>query len=60
GKQYYWIGVQKVSWNEDPESDYAAVAEGLVSVTPLRTDLTAYTLLEKLKTRSDLLPNVQS
>jgi len=60
GKQYYWIGVQTVSWNEDPSSDYAAVAEGLVSVTPLRTDLTDYGLLEKLKDRSDLLPNVQS
>jgi 5'-nucleotidase len=60
GKQYYWIGVQKLSWDEDPGSDYAAVAEGLVSITPLRTDLTDYRLLEKLKDRSDLLPNVQS
>jgi len=59
GKQYYWIGVQKLSWKEDPCSDYAAIADGLVSITPLRTDLTDYRLLEKLKDRSDLLPNVQ-
>lgn len=48
GKQYYWIGVQKLSWKEDPLSDYAAIAEGLVSVTPLRTDLTDYDAFEAL------------
>jgi 5'-nucleotidase len=56
GKPYYWIGVQKLSWKEDPCSDYAAIADGLVSITPLRTDLTDHRLLEKLKERSDLLP----
>jgi broad specificity polyphosphatase/5'/3'-nucleotidase SurE len=49
--------VQKLSWKEDACSDYAAIADGLVSITPLRTDLTDYRLLEKLKERSDLLPS---
>ena len=52
GKPYYWIGVQKISWKEDPISDFAAVGEGLVSVTPLRTDLTDYPALEILRSRN--------
>ena len=54
GKHYYWIGVQKVSVNEDACNDYAAVTDGLVSITPLRTDLTDYRLLEKLKAWENL------
>lgn len=49
GKHYYWIGVQKLSVNEDPCNDFAAIAEGLVSITPLRTDLTDFRQLEQLK-----------
>ncbi|MGE0882996.1 MAG: 5'/3'-nucleotidase SurE [Blastocatellales bacterium] len=56
GKHYYWIGVQKVSWNDDNCSDFAAIDEGLVSITPLRTDLTDYRLLEQLKDWEDFLP----
>ncbi|MGH9845297.1 MAG: 5'/3'-nucleotidase SurE [Blastocatellia bacterium] len=52
GKQYYWIGVQKISWKQDPDSDFAAIAEGLVSVTPLRTDLTDYGALDLLRHRN--------
>ncbi|MBS1789968.1 MAG: 5'/3'-nucleotidase SurE [Acidobacteria bacterium] len=54
GKQYYWIGVQKVSAHEDPFTDFTAIAEGLVSITPLRTDLTAYSALEQLKEWKDI------
>lgn len=54
GKQYYWIGVQKVSAHEDPFNDFTAIAEGLVSITPLRTDLTAYSALEQLKEWKDI------
>ena len=49
GRGYYWIGVQKVSWKEDPDSDFAAIGAGLVSITPLRTDLTDYRTLEALR-----------
>ena len=50
GKHYFWIGVQKLAVNEDLSNDFAAIAEGLVSITPLRTDLTDFSLLEQLKT----------
>jgi 5'/3'-nucleotidase len=51
GRQYYWIGIQKVSWKEDRGSDYAAIGDGLVSITPLRTDMTDYRTLEALRSR---------
>ena len=59
GKKYYWIGVQKLSWKEDPESDYGAVGEGLVSITPLRTDLTDYGVLELMRKRNELSFHVE-
>ena len=49
GRGYFWIGEQEVSWKQDPGCDYEAIAEGLVSITPLRTDMTDYRLLEELK-----------
>lgn len=60
GKKYYWIGVQKLSWKEDPESDYGAIGEGLVSITPLRTDLTDYGVLETMRKKNELSFHVQS
>ncbi len=60
GRQYYWIGVQKLSWKEDRSSDYGAVGEGLVSITPLRTDLTDYRTLELLRSRNAFSFNAQS
>ncbi len=52
GRGYYWIGEQEVSWKQDPGCDYEAIAEGLVSITPLRTDMTDYRLLEEIKKRN--------
>lgn len=41
GKPYYWIGGEAV-WEEDEKSDYWAVANGMISVTPIHLDLTDY------------------
>lgn len=49
GRPYYWIGEQETSWREDAGSDYAAIEQGLVSITPLRTDMTDYRALEQLR-----------
>ena len=56
GRPYYWIGEQKTSWIEDEGTDYAAVAKGIVSITPLRTDMTDYRALEVLR-GGNLAPN---
>lgn len=49
GRPYIWIGEQEASWKEAGGSDFAAVEEGLVSITPLRTDMTDYRALEQLR-----------
>ena len=40
GREYYWIGGPPPKWTEDARSDYSAITEGCVSVTPLHLDLT--------------------
>lgn len=49
GKEYYWIGGGEISWSGDVDSDFGAVHEGYVSVTPLHLDLTNYRLLEEIR-----------
>ena len=49
GKEYYWIGGGEVTWSGDVDSDFGAVHEGYVSVTPLHLDLTNYRLLEEIR-----------
>ena len=49
GREYYWIGGGTMSWTGDSSSDFQAVEEGYVSVTPLHLDLTNYKLLEEIR-----------
>jgi 5'-nucleotidase len=42
GHELSWIGGGTAVWESDPESDYAAIKEGSVSITPLGQDLTDY------------------
>ena len=48
GRTYYWLHEQQVTDGLDPESDYAAVFAGAVSVTPLELDRTHATSLNHL------------
>jgi 5'-nucleotidase len=48
GRKYFWIGGPPVDSDESTDADGPAVANGLVSVTPLDLDLTSHTLLGKL------------
>jgi 5'-nucleotidase len=41
GRPYYWIGGPPEASSLDLEHDTGAVTAGLVSITPLQTDLTA-------------------
>jgi 5'-nucleotidase len=50
GRAYYWIGGKDPSWEPSPESDYAAVMAGWISVTPLGLDLTNATALKEMRT----------
>jgi 5'-nucleotidase len=49
GKPYYWIGEQRNGFHAEGGTDFEAIDEGFVSVTPMRTDLTNYKALELLK-----------
>lgn len=48
-RPYYWIGGQAPSGVLEPGTDYWAISEKRVSVTPLQLDLTASSQLEGLK-----------
>jgi len=50
GEKYYWIGgKENLSAECDDNSDYTAVKNGYISVTPIKTDLTAYDEIKKVE-----------
>ncbi len=49
GRDMFWIGAGKSSWSGDEDSDFRAVEEGYISVTPLHFDLTQYDQLETVR-----------
>ncbi len=49
GKLYYWIGELREGFRAEGGTDFEAVDEGFVSVTPMRSDLTSHSGVEKLK-----------
>lgn len=49
GRTYYWIGAGELSFQELEGTDFHAVQNGYVSVTPLHLDLTNYAALERLR-----------
>jgi 5'-nucleotidase len=53
-KPYYWIEEGANEWEPHDRSDYQAVRDGYISVTPLQPDMTAYDALEYVES----LPNV--
>lgn len=48
GREYFWIGGGAANWRGNRQSDFRAVEEGYISVTPLHLDLTNYDLLEEI------------
>lgn len=54
GKLYYWIGEVREGFRAAGGTDFEAIDEGYVSITPMRTDLTDHKALEQLKAWNDL------
>ena len=48
-RKMYWIGGGQTEWSGREDSDFRAVQEGYISVTPLHVDLTNYNLLEEVR-----------
>jgi len=49
GRDIWWIGGGQLSWSGREDSDFQAIEDGFVSVTPLHVDLTNYQLLETVR-----------
>ncbi|MEO7270448.1 MAG: 5'/3'-nucleotidase SurE [Vicinamibacterales bacterium] len=50
GRPYYWIEEGENEWEPHDRSDYQAVKDGYVSVTPLQLDLTAHASMGLVET----------
>jgi 5'-nucleotidase len=57
GRAYYWIEEGQNDWEPHDRSDYQAVRDGYISVTPLQPDMTDHEALSKLESLSlDTMP----
>jgi 5'-nucleotidase len=50
GRKYYWIGGTELGFEDKPGTDFSAIHEGLISVTPLHLDLTNYDTMDNIRT----------
>ncbi len=49
GEPYFWIGGHYIITDKGPETDYGAIQNNLISVTPLDVDLTDTLVLDELR-----------
>jgi 5'-nucleotidase len=49
GRAYYWIGGNEPSWESREETDFRAIEDGMISVTPLHLDMTDYTRMREIE-----------
>jgi len=49
GGKYYWIGGNEIKFQPVDKSDFQAIANGVISITPLKTDHTNYAFINALK-----------
>ena len=50
GKEYYWIGLPELGWMETKGhvTDFEAINDGFISITPVHLDMTSYDDIESL------------
>ena len=59
GKPYYWISEERMGYHPGEDTDFEAVEAGFVSITPMRSEMTATRFLDDLKKSwSDFSPKV--
>ncbi len=49
GEPLYWIAAEEFGWRAEKGTDYWAVLNGYISVTPLQLDLTNYSAVGRIK-----------
>ncbi|HEX7808043.1 MAG TPA: 5'/3'-nucleotidase SurE [Thermoanaerobaculia bacterium] len=55
GRKYYWIGGWPPVWDPGEGTDFEAVSQGFVSITPLHLDLTHHESIPRLKPLEEIL-----
>ena len=58
GRKYYWIGGEQPTWHHEQGTDFEAVQNGFISITPLHLDLTHHDSIPRLKYLEEILGNV--
>jgi 5'-nucleotidase len=58
GRKYYWIGGEPPTWHPGEDTDFEAVSDGYVSITPLHLDLTHHESIPRLKPLEELLGDI--
>lgn len=48
GKKYYWIGGDVLRWEGGKDTDFKAVADGVISITPIHLDMTNHSAMKEL------------
>jgi 5'-nucleotidase len=49
GRKYYWIGSKDLIFEKSGETDFEAISNSFISITPLHCDLTHYSSINELK-----------
>ncbi len=49
GRKYYWIGGDDLGFVHSEDSDFQAISEGYISVTPIHLDLTNHASLKEIR-----------
>jgi 5'-nucleotidase len=55
GRKYYWIGGEPPVWDPGEGTDFDAVQNGFISITPLHLDLTHHESIPRLKQLEEML-----
>jgi 5'/3'-nucleotidase len=55
GRKYYWIGGEPPVWHPEEGTDFDAVQQGYVSITPLHLDLTHHESIPRLRPLEEML-----
>ena len=59
GRKYYWIGGEPPVWHPAEGTDFQAIQDGFVSITPLHLDLTHHESIARLKPLEEILGTPQ-
>jgi 5'-nucleotidase len=49
GKDYYWMGGEEIGFEKEPGTDFEAIENGFVSVTPVKLDLTNHDVIGSIE-----------